>query len=154
MLQHNYLIFSSSRWPHLNFRDSEAKWGWKGPQKVIQGNLLLKAGSAMKSDQVAQGFIHLGLENPQGWRLPNLSGQPHPLPGCSHGEFLFHQKQNSPKLCKWCWIHYLWWRLYDDGWICKLIYIKVLWNDLFYLVSNSIRFNLWYLSYSSFGDQK
>lgn len=53
----------------------------------------------MKSDQVAPGFIHLGLENPQGWRPPNLSGQPDPLPGCSRGKFLFHQKQKILLSC-------------------------------------------------------
>lgn len=37
---------------------------------------LLTAGSAMRSDQLAQGFIQPGLENLQGWNLRNPSGQP------------------------------------------------------------------------------
>lgn len=40
--------------------------GWKGIQ-VSKSNFLLKAESAMKSDQVNEGFIQSGLENPQGW---------------------------------------------------------------------------------------
>jgi len=45
-----------------------------------QSSLLLKAGSARSSDQVAQGFVLLGLENLQGWRLHKLSRQPAPPP--------------------------------------------------------------------------
>lgn len=33
----------------------------------------------MRSDQVAQGFIQLGLEHLSGWRLHNLSGQLDPI---------------------------------------------------------------------------
>lgn len=36
----------------------------------------------MSSDQVAQGFIHWGLENLQGWRWYSVSGQPVPLLEC------------------------------------------------------------------------
>ena len=39
----------------------------------------------MRSDQAAQGFVQLGLENLQGGRLHNLSGQPTLLSDCSHG---------------------------------------------------------------------
>lgn len=37
-----------------------------------------QAGSALRpdSDRVTQGSVYLGLENLQGWRLPNLSWQP------------------------------------------------------------------------------
>ena len=38
----------------------------------------------MGSNQAAQGFIQLGLENLQGGRLHNLSGQPAPLSNCPH----------------------------------------------------------------------
>lgn len=42
--------------------------------------LLRIRGSALGSDQDAQGFVHLGMENLQGRRLKELSGQPVPLP--------------------------------------------------------------------------
>lgn len=38
------------------------------------------------SDEVAQGFIQLSIENLQGWRLLGLSGLPLPLPDCPQGE--------------------------------------------------------------------
>lgn len=48
--------------------------------------LLLKAGSHMRSDQGDQGSIQASLENLQGWRLHNFSGQPVPLSDCPSGE--------------------------------------------------------------------
>lgn len=39
----------------------------------------------MRSDQVTWGFIQLGLEILQGWRLHDLSGQPVPVLACPHG---------------------------------------------------------------------
>lgn len=63
-------------------------------QETIQANLLLKAVSAMKSDQVAHGFIHLCPEYPQGWRLLNLSGQPDPPPGCSMLNFFLTRNKS------------------------------------------------------------
>lgn len=33
--------------------ESDNNLGWKGPKEVIQSNLLLKAGPAMKSDKAA-----------------------------------------------------------------------------------------------------
>lgn len=44
----------------------------------------LKAGSAARSDQVAQVFIQLGFERLQGLRLHRLSGQSPLLPACPH----------------------------------------------------------------------
>lgn len=41
----------------------------------------LKAGSAVRLDEVAQGFIQSNSETRQGWRLHSFSGQPDPLPG-------------------------------------------------------------------------
>lgn len=49
-------------------------------------NLLLKAELAVISDQVAEGFIHLGPENLQEWRLHNFFDQLAALLGCSCGE--------------------------------------------------------------------
>ena len=46
-----------------------------GTSGGLWSNLLLKVGAALRSDQVAQGFIQSGLENLQGPRLQNLSGQ-------------------------------------------------------------------------------
>lgn len=43
----------------------------------------------MRSKQVAQGFIHLGLENPQELRLYNILGQSGPLPDYLCGEKVF-----------------------------------------------------------------
>lgn len=40
----------------------------------------------MGSDQSAQGFVQLGLENLQGRGLHSLSGQHVPLSNCAHGE--------------------------------------------------------------------
>lgn len=52
----------------------------------LQSKLLLRAGSAMTLDQGAHSFIQLGPENLQGWRQPNLSGQPTPLPASPQRE--------------------------------------------------------------------
>lgn len=41
----------------------------------LRFSFVLHAGSALRSNQVAQGFIHLDLEDLQGWRLHNPSGQ-------------------------------------------------------------------------------
>lgn len=49
---------------------------WEGTSGGAQTNLLLKGGSAPRSDQVVQGFIEPVLENPQGWRLRSLLGNP------------------------------------------------------------------------------
>lgn len=51
-----------------------------------QSNLLPKAGLVVVPGQVAEGFIHLGLETPQGCRWHNLSGQPALQLGCPLGE--------------------------------------------------------------------
>jgi len=50
----------------------------------MRSNFLLKAGSVKRSDEVAQGFIQLHLENLPGGRLYNLSGQSAPLLDCLH----------------------------------------------------------------------
>lgn len=39
------------------------------PQEVIWSNPLLKAGSTVISDQVAQDFVQSDFENIQGWKL-------------------------------------------------------------------------------------
>lgn len=48
----------------------------KGTSGDLQPKLLLKVGSTLNSDQVAQGFAPLSLENLQGWGFHNLSGPP------------------------------------------------------------------------------
>lgn len=49
---------------------------WEGahatPEVNLQSCLLLTAASALRSDQVAQCFIPLGLENLPGWGLRRL----------------------------------------------------------------------------------
>lgn len=52
--------------------------------KLVQSwsNRIIQAGSA----KVAQGFIHSGLENLQGWRLHNLSVQPISVFNCPQDE--------------------------------------------------------------------
>jgi len=50
-------------------------------------NLLLKAGLAARSGQVAQGFVQSGLENPQGQNLHNLPDQTFPILNYSPCEF-------------------------------------------------------------------
>lgn len=45
--------------------------------------------SARRSNQVAWAFLQLSLENLQGWRLYNISGQPAPMFDCPHGEKVF-----------------------------------------------------------------
>jgi len=39
----------------------------------------MKERSGSRSDQVAQGFMQLGVKNIQAWGVHNLSGQPLPL---------------------------------------------------------------------------
>lgn len=46
----------------------------EGTLEGLLSNLLLKMGSAKRSEQVAQGFVQSGIENPQEWRLHNLLG--------------------------------------------------------------------------------
>lgn len=55
---------------------------WKGPQS----NLLLNAGTATRSDQVAQGFTQLSLKSLRAWRLHSLSVQTLPLLDLPLGE--------------------------------------------------------------------
>lgn len=43
----------------------------------------------MRSDQVAQGFFWLNLENLQGWRQHSLFGESVPILDCLHVEFFF-----------------------------------------------------------------
>jgi len=50
---------------------------------------MLRAGSVMGLDQVAQGFSQTNIENVKLRRLHNLSGHTAPLIGCSHGEKVF-----------------------------------------------------------------
>lgn len=45
------------------------KQAGRGISRGLMPNLLLKTGSAMGSDRIAQGFIHLGLAKLQGWRM-------------------------------------------------------------------------------------
>lgn len=52
----------------------------------------------MSSAQDTQGFIHSVLENLQGQRMPNLSGQIVPLLSCPDGEFYFPYSQAEPLL--------------------------------------------------------
>lgn len=47
----------------------------------------LETGSILISDQVAQVFVQLGLENPQGHRFHDLSGLP--VANYSHSETLY-----------------------------------------------------------------
>lgn len=39
-----------------------------GTLRGLHSNLLLKARSVGRSERVAEGFVHLGLENLQGWK--------------------------------------------------------------------------------------
>lgn len=78
---------------HLNV----CKWSWDyGISQVgkdwrsLQSKLLLKAGSALGLDHVAQDFTLLGLENLQGQILHNLTRQPVPLLACPHREKIFY----------------------------------------------------------------
>jgi len=41
----------------------EKKKGWNESPEVTESNLLLKAGRASKSDEVAQSFVQLSFEN-------------------------------------------------------------------------------------------
>lgn len=56
----------------------EGTWGG------LWSNIPLKAGAAGRSDFVAQDFIHLGLENLQGWRLDSPSWTAEPLWAACH----------------------------------------------------------------------
>jgi len=48
----------------------------EGPSGGLQSNLLLRAGSAVRSDQLAQRLVQLGLENLPQWKLHSGFGQP------------------------------------------------------------------------------
>lgn len=61
---------------------SQNNSGWKGPQS----NLLVNAGTTMRSEQVAQAFTQLGLESLRAWRLHSLSVQHLPLLDLPLGE--------------------------------------------------------------------
>lgn len=59
----------------------------KGTARDLQSKPLLKVGSTLNSNRVAQGFVHLSLENLQGWAFHSLSGTPltcpiSPAPSC------------------------------------------------------------------------
>lgn len=54
----------------------------EGNSGSLWSKLLLKAGSTMKAEEVAQGFFQLSSKGFQGWRLHSLSGKPSPLLGC------------------------------------------------------------------------
>lgn len=49
--------------------------GQKGPQEVSWPSLQLTAGSAVRSNEAVQGFIQLGLEKLQWWRLHRLCAE-------------------------------------------------------------------------------
>lgn len=83
LIQCMYPVLSSGRsQDHRTTGYFMSEGTWRG----LWSNLPLKAGAAVRSDQVAQDFIQLGLENLQGRRLDSLSGQPIPLFECPHGE--------------------------------------------------------------------
>lgn len=65
--------------------DVQANSGWKQYWRS-QVQLAEQAGSGMRSDQSAQGFTQLGLENFQGQSWHSLSGQPALLAACPHRE--------------------------------------------------------------------
>lgn len=74
---------------YFTFYFIQESWGQfrlAGPSGGLQSNLLLKAGSATRSGHITQGFIQLGLENAQGRRPRNLSGQPALPPDCPCSE--------------------------------------------------------------------
>ena len=65
----------------LAWRQRSSPWAQSQPLRLegtssgLRSNLLIKAKSAVRSDQVAWGFIWLGLENLRGQRLQKLSSQ-------------------------------------------------------------------------------
>lgn len=61
----------------------------------------------MKSDKDTHGFIPLSLENVQGWRLHNFSGQPDPILDSSHREtFINLSSLNLPVVSHLPTTHY------------------------------------------------
>lgn len=56
--------------PHV----TQSQLGWEGTAGRLRSNLLLKTGSAVRPDQVAQSFIWSALVNLQGWRWHILPG--------------------------------------------------------------------------------
>lgn len=56
----------------------------EGPQKVTKSNLLLKTGSALRSDQAVLCFIQSGRKNPPRWSQHNPPGQPVLWLSCPH----------------------------------------------------------------------
>jgi len=66
----------------MSFRQNHGITGQfrlEGISRSLQFKLSLKAGSAIGSGQVSQGFFHLGFGNLQEWKLHNLSAQLTPM---------------------------------------------------------------------------
>jgi len=72
-IKHQVIISHNQHFPQLNsFRKFVQITQFIG-QEDIYSKLLLKAGSAMRSEQVAQGFSQTSLESLHRWRLHTLS---------------------------------------------------------------------------------
>lgn len=65
---------------------------------MLETTQSIKVCPAIRPNQVAQGFILSGLENLQGWRLHNFSGQTAPLLDCPHDEEDF--PKSTLNLCR------------------------------------------------------
>lgn len=84
----HFTVLSQDEIAHfLSFTGPWGNWVRKGPQKVSSPTFCSRQGH-LRSDQIAQGFMQLGLETLQGWRLHNFPGHI-PLPGCAQGEKVF-----------------------------------------------------------------
>lgn len=70
----------------------------------LLSNLLLKVGSAKRSDQVAESFVQSGVESSQEWRLSNFIVQPVPLLDfyCFRCEKIFFRSGLNPSSYNLC----------------------------------------------------
>lgn len=68
----------------------------EGTSGDLFSNLLLLAGPALRSEQVAQDVALSRLINVKGRNFHNIPGQPTPLFGCCHGEKVFLLSRQNP----------------------------------------------------------
>lgn len=84
MLSGTSAALPGSMW--LTWRRLTESFRREGTLGGLYSNLLLTAGSALRSDQAAQGFSWSVFKDLRGWRLHNRAGQPATLLGCPRGE--------------------------------------------------------------------
>lgn len=76
-----YVLFNDISFSSIPYVMSQDNRIIQVGQDLRRSSVQLKAGSAVRLDEVAQGFIQSNSESPQGWRPHSFSGQHIQLPG-------------------------------------------------------------------------